>query len=56
MDSQVSEDNGTKSKLGRKPVASLTQWTEFGQAPGDGERTEKPGMLRSMGLQRVGYD
>ena len=29
---------------------------EFEQAPGDGERTGKPGMLQSMGSQRVRYD
>ena len=29
---------------------------EFGQTPGDKWRTGKPGMLQSMGLQRVGHD
>ena len=29
---------------------------EFEQAPGDGERTGKPGVLQFMGLQRVTYD
>ena len=29
---------------------------EFEQAPGDGKETGKPGMLQSMGSQRVGYD
>ena len=29
---------------------------EFEQAPGGGGRTGKPGMLQSMGLQRVGHD
>ena len=29
---------------------------EFEQAPGDSEGIGKPGVLQSMGLQRVGYD
>ena len=29
---------------------------EFEQAPGDGGRTGKPGVLQSMGLQKVGHD
>ena len=29
---------------------------EFEQAPGYGEGTGKPGMLQSMGSQRVGHD
>ena len=29
---------------------------EFEQAPGNGGRTGKPGVLQSMGLQGVGHD
>ena len=29
---------------------------EFEQAPGDGEGTGKPGVLQSVGLQRVRHD
>ena len=29
---------------------------EFEQAPGDGEGQGRPGVLQSMGLQRVGHD
>ena len=29
---------------------------EFEQTPGDSGRTEKPGVLQSMGLQKVGHD
>ena len=29
---------------------------EFEQAPGDGERTWKLGMLQSIGVQRDGHD
>ena len=29
---------------------------EVEQDPGDGRRTGKPGVLQSMGSQRVGYD
>ena len=29
---------------------------EFEQAPGVGDKTGKPGVLQSMGLQRVGHD
>ena len=29
---------------------------EFEQAPGDGEGLGKPGVLQSMGLQRVGHN
>ena len=29
---------------------------EFAQAPGVGEEQQNPGVLQSMGLQRVGHD
>ena len=29
---------------------------EFEQTPGDGGRTGKPGLLQSMGSQRVGHN
>ena len=29
---------------------------ELGQTMGDGEGTERPGVLQSMGSQRVGHD
>ena len=31
-------------------------WHEFAQAPGVGEEQQNPGVLQSMGLQRVGHD
>ena len=34
-------------------MASLTQWTEFEETPGDSEGKGKPGMLQSMGSQKV---
>ena len=38
-------------------MASPTQWAWVEQTPGGGWwRTGKPGVLRSMGLQRVGHD
>ena len=37
-------------------MASLTQWTWVWPSSGRQWRTGKPGMLQSMGLQRVRYD
>ena len=37
-------------------MASLTQWTWVWASSGRWWWTEKPGMLQSMGLQRVGHD
>ena len=37
-------------------MSSLTQWTWVLASSGRWWRTEKPGMLQSMGLQRVGHD
>ena len=37
-------------------MASLTQWTWVWASSGRWWRTGKPGMLQSMGLQRVGHD
>ena len=37
-------------------TASLIQWTWIWANPGRQWRTGKPGMLQSMGLQRVGHD
>ena len=37
-------------------MASLTRWTWVWASSGQWWRTGKPGMLQSMGLQRVGHD
>ena len=37
-------------------MASLTQWTWVWASSGSWWRTEKPGMLQSMGSQRIGHD
>ena len=37
-------------------MASLTQWTRVWANSGRWSRTGKPGVLQSMGLQRVGHD
>ena len=37
-------------------MASLTQWTRIWASSGRWWRTGKPGVLQSMGLQRVGHD
>ena len=37
-------------------TASLTQWTWVWASSGRWQRTGKPGMLQSMGLQRVGHN
>ena len=37
-------------------MASLTRWTWVGASSGSCWRTGKPGVLQSMGLQRVGCD
>ena len=37
-------------------MASLTQWTWVWASSGSWWRTEKPGVLQSMGSQRVGHD
>ena len=37
-------------------MASLTQWTWVWSSSGRWKRTGEPGMLQSMGSQRVGYD
>ena len=37
-------------------IASLIQWTRVWASSGGQWRTGKPGMLQSMGLQRVGHD
>ena len=37
-------------------MASLTQWTWVWASSGRWWRTGKPGMLQSMGLERVGHD
>ena len=39
--------------LKKGPLASLTQWTWGWASSGRRWRTEKPGVLQSMGLQRV---
>ena len=37
-------------------MASLTQWTWVWASSGRWWRTDKPGKLQSMGLQRIGHD
>ena len=37
-------------------MASLTQWTWIWANPGGLWRTRKPGVLQSMGSQRIGHD
>ena len=53
-----------KTEGGRRRGQQRIRWLdgitdsmdEFEQALGVGDKTGKPGMLQSMGLQRVGHD